>query len=224
MDRLLIVDDEIRIREVIKEYGHLYNYEVEEACDGNEAVGMIEENDYDCVILDIMMPNQDGFTTCKKIKETKNVPIIMLSARGEEEDKLYCFELGVDDYVEKPFSPKELMARVKVVIDRNQKIKPRTDLIRIKGLLIDKKSHKVTIDDEEIHLTNKEYDMLVYLIENSNTVISREKLIENVWGYDSASSDRTVDTHIKMLRRSIGDYGKYIVTVRGVGYKFEKKE
>ncbi len=221
MATLLIVDDEIMIREVIKEYGNSYGYEVLEASDGMEAIEIVKENKIDCVILDVMMPHLDGFTTCKHIKEYSDVPIIMLSARVAEDDKLYGFELGIDDYVSKPFSPKELMARIKVVIERStNKIK---DVISVEGIYIDKKAHVVKIDDEIVHLTNKEFDLLVYLIENESTAITREKLLENIWGYDYYSMDRTVDTHIKMLRKNLGKYGNKIVTVRGVGYKFEKE-
>ncbi len=221
MTTLLIVDDEIMIREVIKEYGHSYGYKVLEASDGLEAIDIIKENEVDCVILDIMMPHLDGFSTCKKIKEQFDIPIIMLSARAAEDDKLYGFELGIDDYVSKPFSPKELMARIKVVIERStNKVK---DVIVEDGIYIDKKAHVVKIDDEEVHLTNKEFDLLVFLIENEGIAITREKLLENIWGYDYYSMDRTVDTHIKMLRKNLGKYGSKIVTVRGVGYKFEKE-
>lgn len=221
MTTLLIVDDEIMIREVIKEYGHSYGYKVLEASDGLEAIDIIKENEVDCVILDIMMPQLDGFSTCKKIKEQFDIPIIMLSARAAEDDKLYGFELGIDDYVSKPFSPKELMARIKVVIERStNKVK---DVIVEDGIYIDKKAHVVKIDDEEVHLTNKEFDLLVFLIENEGIAITREKLLENIWGYDYYSMDRTVDTHIKMLRKNLGKYGSKIVTVRGVGYKFEKE-
>ncbi len=220
MHKILIVDDEIRIREVIREYGILYEYEVYEAEEGGKAIEMVEQHDFDCIILDIMMPNLDGYTTCKRIKEIKNVPIIMLSARNQEDDKLYGFELGIDDYVSKPFSPKELMARVKVVIERNSPKKP--DIITIDGIRIDDQAHEVYIDGQKAHLTNKEYELLLYLISNVNKAVSRDTLLEKIWGFDSDSGDRTVDTHIKMLRKHIGDYGRYIVTVRGVGYKFEK--
>lgn len=221
MATLLIVDDEIMIREVIKEYGNSYGYEVLEASDGLEAIKIIKENKVDCVILDVMMPHLDGFSTCKHIKENSNVPIIMLSARVAEDDKLYGFELGIDDYVSKPFSPKELMARIKVVIERSTNIVK--DTINIEGIFIDKLAHVVKVDGEVVHLTNKEFDLLVYLIENENKAITREKLLENIWGYDYISMDRTVDTHIKMLRKNLGKYGSKIVTVRGVGYKFEKE-
>ena len=221
MATLLIVDDEIMIREVIKEYGNSYGYKVLEASDGLEAIDIIKENKVDCVILDIMMPQLDGFSTCKHIKEHSNAPIIMLSARVAEDDKLYGFELGIDDYVAKPFSPKELMARIKVVIERSTK--KITDVLNIEGISIDRKAHVVKIDDKVVHLTNKEFDLLVFLIENESIAITREKILENIWGYDYYSIDRTVDTHIKMLRKNLGKYGKKIVTVRGVGYKFEKE-
>lgn len=221
MTTLLIVDDEIMIREVIKEYGNSYGYKVLEASDGLQAIEIIKKNDVDCVILDVMMPHLDGFSTCKHIKEHSDVPIIMLSARVAEDDKLYGFELGIDDYVSKPFSPKELMARIKVVIERRtNKVK---DVINIEGISIDKLAHVVKVDDEIVHLTNKEFDLLVFLIKNENKAITREKLLENIWGYDYISMDRTVDTHIKMLRKNLGKYGSKIVTVRGVGYKFEEK-
>ncbi|MBO4217909.1 MAG: response regulator transcription factor [Erysipelotrichaceae bacterium] len=220
MYRILIVDDEIRIREVIREYGNLYEYQVFEADEGSKAIEMVQENDFDCIILDIMMPNLDGYTTCRRIKEIKNIPIIMLSARNQEDDKLYGFELGIDDYVSKPFSPKELMARVKVVIERNSPRKP--GLTAIDGIRIDEEAHEVTIDGQKAHLTNKEYELLLYLVNNINKAVSRDTLLERIWGFDSNSGDRTVDTHIKMLRHHLGDYGKRIVTVRGVGYKLEK--
>lgn len=223
MKKILIVDDEVRIREVIKEYGNLYGYDVFQANDGYEALDLLEENQFDCIVLDIMMPNIDGYTTCKKIKEAYDVPIIMLSARTQEEDKLYGFELGIDDYIAKPFSPKELMARIKVVIERNSK-KSDQEVHEYKNLRINETAHEVSIDGINIHLTNKEYDLLMYFLRNPNKVISRERLLDNVWGMENDSNDRTVDTHIKMLRKNLGVLGSDIVTVRGVGYKFEKQE
>jgi len=223
MYKILVVDDEILIRDVIKEYGKLYDYEVDEASDGSIAFDLVKQNDYDCIILDIMMPNIDGYTTCRKIKEMKDIPVIMLSARTEEEDKLLGFQLGIDDYVSKPFSPKELMARIKVIIERNRKIKPaEIKEIVYKGIRIDISGHEVYIDEENIHLTKKEYEILVLLMNNSNVVINRESLFEKIWGDDSYSSDRTVDAHIKMLRKNLKQYGNNIVTIRGIGYKFEK--
>ena len=219
MAKLLIVDDEKNIREVVREYAVLNGYEADEAEDGLQAIEKCRENDYDCVILDIMMPKLDGFSACKQIRAMKPVPVIMLSARQEEYDKLFGFELGVDDYVVKPFSPKELMARVKVVLDRSR----RTDntVMTFGGLKIDAAGRSVTVDGERVNLTPKEIDLLLYLAEHRNTALSRTKLLEEVWNYDYFGDDRTVDTHIKMLRHNLGPYRDYIVTVRGMGYKFE---
>ena len=220
MAKLLIVDDEKNIREVVKEYAQLNGYEVEEAADGNEAVSLVERNDYDCIVLDVMMPKLDGFSACKQIKAIKNVPIIMLSARQDEYDKLLGFELGVDDYVSKPFSPKELMARVKVVVDRVPKNKNK-DVLTFDGLVIDIQGRVVSVDGERVNLTPKEIDLLIYMAKNRNIALSRTKLLEEVWNYDYFGDDRTVDAHIKMLRHNLGKYRDYIVTVRGMGYKFE---
>ena len=219
MAKLLIVDDEKNIRDVVREYAVLNGYEADEAEDGLQAIERCRENDYDCVILDIMMPKLDGFSACKQIRAMKPVPVIMLSARQEEYDKLFGFELGVDDYVVKPFSPKELMARVKVVLDRSR----RTDntVMTFGGLKIDAAGRSVTVDGEKVNLTPKEIDLLLYLAEHRNTALSRTKLLEEVWNYDYFGDDRTVDTHIKMLRHNLGPYRDYIVTVRGMGYKFE---
>lgn len=219
MAKLLIVDDEKNIREVVREYAILNGYEADEAEDGLQAIELCRQNDYDCVILDIMMPKLDGFSACKQIRAIKPVPVIMLSARQEEYDKLFGFELGVDDYVVKPFSPKELMARVKVVLDRSR----RTDnsVMTFGGLKIDAVGRSVTVDGEKVNLTPKEIDLLLYLAEHRNTALSRTKLLEEVWNYDYFGDDRTVDTHIKMLRHNLGPYRDYIVTVRGMGYKFE---
>ena len=219
MAKLLIVDDEKNIRAVVREYAILNGYEADEAEDGLQAIELCRQNDYDCVILDIMMPKLDGFSACKQIRAIKPVPVIMLSARQEEYDKLFGFELGVDDYVVKPFSPKELMARVKVVLDRSR----RTDnsVMTFGGLKIDAVGRSVTVDGEKVNLTPKEIDLLLYLAEHRNTALSRTKLLEEVWNYDYFGDDRTVDTHIKMLRHNLGPYRDYIVTVRGMGYKFE---
>ncbi len=222
MSTLLVVDDEVMIREVIKEYGNLYNYRVLQAQDGLEALEILRKNTVDCVILDIMLPDMDGFTTCKKIKETADIPVIMLSARVSEEDKLLGFDLGIDDYVEKPFSPKVLMARVKVVIDRNLSNSSTANTIREEGIEIDNVGHALKIDGQEVHVTNKEFDLLLYFLKNPNIAISRDTLLEKIWGNDYYGFDRTIDTHIKMLRKNLGKYGDKIVTVRGVGYKFEK--
>ena len=222
MYRLLIADDEIKIREVIAEYGRINNYYVMEASDGLQAIEMVEKHDFDCVILDIMMPNLDGYTACKRIKEIKNVPIIILSARQQEDDKLYGFELGIDDYVTKPFSPRELMARIKVVIERSNKARKtqEKEVIKYEGITVNIPSHEVTIDGNDIHLTNKEFDLLVYFLNNQGIVISRDTLLERIWGYDYYGVERTVDTHIKMLRKNLGEYSYLIKTVRGEGYRF----
>ena len=219
MLRILIVDDEIKIREVVKEYAKVSGYECDQASNGLEAIEMVKNNDYDCVILDIMMPELDGFSACKKIKDIKNVPVIMLSARQEEDDKLFSFDIGVDDYVTKPFSPKELMARIKVICERNN-VKVN-DKYEFEGLVIDTVGRTVSVDGNRIDLTPKELDLLIYLVENKNIALAREKILSSVWNNDFYGDDRTVDTHIKMLRKDLGEYQKFIVTVRGMGYKFE---
>ena len=221
--KLLIADDEIKIREVIKEYGKLYGYEVKEASDGEEAIDMVEKEDFDCVILDIMMPNLDGYSACRNIKKRKDVPVIILSARQDEDDKLYAFDLGIDDYVTKPFSPKELMARVKVVIERHGgNVSVQKSSYSYQGIKLDVNAHEVTVDDQEVHLTNKEFELLKYFLRNPNVVVSRFTLLEKIWGYDFYGVERTVDTHIKMLRKNLGPYGSLIKTIRGEGYKFEQ--
>ena len=223
--KLLIADDEIKIREVLREYGKLYGYEVREASDGEEAIRMVEREDFDCVILDIMMPNLDGYSACRNIKKIKNVPVIILSARQDEDDKLYAFDLGIDDYVTKPFSPKELMARVKVVIERSGgKVTREKNFYSYRGITLDVTSHEVTVDGELLHVTNKEFDLLKYFLQNPNVVVSRYTLLEKIWGYDFYGVERTVDTHIKMLRKNLGPYGSLIKTVRGEGYKFAQDQ
>ncbi|MBQ3376277.1 MAG: response regulator transcription factor [Erysipelotrichaceae bacterium] len=223
--KLLIADDEIKIREVLREYGKLYGYEVREASDGEEAIRMVEREDFDCVILDIMMPNLDGYSACRNIKKIKNVPVIILSARQDEDDKLYAFDLGIDDYVTKPFSPKELMARVKVVIERSGgKVTREKNFYSYRGITLDVTSHEVTVDGELVHVTNKEFDLLKYFLQNPNVVVSRYTLLEKIWGYDFYGVERTVDTHIKMLRKNLGPYGSLIKTVRGEGYKFAQDQ
>ena len=223
MPRLLIVDDEDKIREVVKEYALFEGYEVEEAADGMQAIEKVkaDKSGFDCIVMDIMMPRLDGYSACKEIKKLSSVPVIMLSARGEEYDKLFGFEVGIDDYVVKPFSPKELMARIKVVVNR-RKAPETEDVIRYKGLEINFAAREVTIDGKKVQMTPKEYDILFYLARNMNIAMSREKLLEEVWGFDFYGDDRTVDTHIKMLRNSLGPYRDLIVTLRGMGYKFEK--
>lgn len=222
MYKLLIVDDEPKIREVIREYAEFNGYEVEEADDGMSAVGLCKLNQYDLIILDIMMPKLDGFSACKEIKKIQDVPIIMLSARGEEYDKLFGFELGIDDYIVKPFSPKELMARINVVIQRRSAASPsKADVLHFNGLEINIAARTVSVDGTRVELTPKEYELLFYLIENKNIALSRDKLLSDIWGYDFFGDDRTIDTHIKNLRNNLGPYRDYIVTLRGVGYKFE---
>ncbi len=222
MERLLVVDDEKHIREVIREYAEFEGYSVTEAADGMEAVNICKTENFDLIVLDVMMPRLDGFSTCKEIKKTKDIPTIMLSARGEEYDKLFGFEIGVDDYIVKPFSPKELMARINVVIKRNsQKTKQEETALAFGGLKIDVLGRTVIVDDERVDLTPKEYDLLIYLVTNKNIALTRESIVSAVWGYDFFGEDRTVDTHIKMLRNSLGPYRDYIVTIRGLGYKFE---
>ncbi len=224
MKRILVADDEEKIREVIKEYATFEGYEVFEAENGMDAVNMCKEHDFDAVILDVMMPKLDGFLACKEIKKIKNIPILMLSARGEEYDKLFGFEIGIDDYVVKPFSPKEVMARLNVIISRNTKTDDKKDVLKFAGLTIDIPARNVFVDGEKIDLTPKEYDLLFYFAKNKNIALSREKLLCDVWGYDFYGDDRTVDTHIKMLRSRLGKYRDYIVTLRSLGYKFEPQE
>ncbi len=219
MATILIVDDEERIREVVKEYCLMEKYDVIEASDGLEALEMVKNNDIDLIVLDVMMPKLDGLSAFSKIKEIKQIPTIILSARSEEYDKLVGFELGVDDYVTKPFSPKELMARIKVILKR----KNGDDKFIYKDLKIDFLGHAVYIKDKELKLTPKEYDLLVYFVKNQNVALSREQLLNKIWDYDFYGEDRTVDTHIKMLRNNLGKYRDLIVTVRGMGYKFVTK-
>lgn len=222
MSRILVVDDEPKIREIIREYAEFSGHEVSEAEDGMVAIGLCKLNDYDLIIMDIMMPKLDGFSACKEIKKIKDIPVIMLSARGEEYDKLHGFDLGIDDYVVKPFSPKELMARVSAVLSRkSESVKPQPSVLKFEGLEINIPARTVSVDGEKVDLTPKEYDLLFYLVENMNIALSRDKLLSDIWGYDFFGDDRTIDTHIKNLRNNLGDYRKFIVTLRGVGYKFE---
>ncbi len=223
MYKILVVDDEDKIRAMIKKYAVFEGYQVVEAVDGMEAVQICKEQDFHIIILDVMMPELDGFSTCKEIRKYKQTPVIMLSARGEEYDKIHGFELGIDDYVVKPFSPKELMMRVSAIIKRssgaNDEIKK--DIITFQGLTVDFTGRLVYIDSVKIDMSPKEYDLFFYLVKNRGIALTREKLINDVWGYDFFGDDRTLDTHIKLLRKSLGDYSKFIVTLRGVGYRFE---
>ena len=226
MYRILVVDDEENIREVIKEYAEFEGHQVSEACDGMQAIEMVKNNDYDIIIMDVMMPRLDGYSACKEIRKIKQIPVLMLSARGEEYDKLFGFEIGIDDYVVKPFSPKEVMARVNAIVKRNQGAKqapaaPAPETVKFGGLEINFTSRNVYIDGVKANLTPKEYDLLFYLVRNKNIALTRNKLLEEVWGYDFFGDDRTIDTHIKMLRNNLGPYRNYIVTLRGMGYKFE---
>lgn len=221
--KILIVDDEKNIRNVIKEYAKFDGFETFEAEDGMQAVEMCRTQDFDLIIMDIMMPKLDGYSAVREIRKTKQIPVIMLSARGEEYDKLFGFELGVDDYVTKPFSPKELLARIRAVMKRSAALAPAGDnnVLKFEGLEINMSGREVFVDGKPVSLTPKEYDLLFYLVRNKGIALSREKLLEEVWGYDFYGDDRTVDTHIKMLRNSLGDYRKFIVTLRGMGYKFD---
>lgn len=218
---VLLVDDEKLIRDVIKEYLLIENINVYEASDGKEAIDVVIKNNIDIIVMDIMMPGMDGYTAYKKIKEIKTIPCIMLSARTEEYDKLLGFDLGVDDYITKPFSPKEVVARIKAVTKR---FNVNQDKIEYQGICIDNLAHEVLIDGKKIELTPKEYDLLKYLMQNKNIALSRENLLNNIWGYDFYGDDRTIDTHIKTLRSHLGKYREYIKTVRGMGYKFETQE
>ena len=221
MQKILIVDDEENIRKVIREYLEFEGFLCFEASNGEEAIFCCKESSYDLVVLDIMMPKIDGFTVAKEIRKKSNVPIIMLSARSEEYDKLYGFDVGIDDYVTKPFSPKELVARIKANLKRNTIMNEEISYL---GLKIDTLGHNVYVDDKKINLTNKEYELLLYLIKNKNIVLTREQILNNVWNMDYLGEERTIDTHIKTLRSLLGKYKTLIVTVRGVGYKFEENE
>ena len=223
MYNLCIVDDEEKIRALIKKYALFEGYEVKEAENGMQAIEMCQRENFDLVVMDIMMPELDGFSACKKIREFSEVPVIMLSARGEEYDKIHGFEIGVDDYMVKPFSPKELMMRVQAVLKRSksgQEIAQK-DIMQSEGLKIDFTGRLVYIDEEKIDMSPKEYELLFYMAKNKGVALRREQLLNQVWGYDFYGDDRTLDTHIKLLRRSLRHYSKFIVTLRGVGYRFE---
>ena len=223
MARLLIVDDEMRIRELIKKYAKFEGYEVDEAADGIEALEKCRSNDYDLVILDIMMPELDGFSVYRELRKNRPVPVIILSARGEEYDRIHGFELGIDDYVVKPFSPRELMMRVAAVLKRTGSIgKAEKEVYEHDGLRVDFTGRQVVLDGEALSLSPKEYDLLFYLVRNRGVALSRERLISQVWGMDFYGDDRTLDTHIKLLRKRLGRLSGRIVTLRGVGYRFEE--
>ncbi len=224
MSKLLIVDDEINIRELIKKYALFEGHEVVDAVNGLDAIEKCQKEDFDLIVMDVMMPELDGFSAVKEIHKIKNIPIIMLSARGEEYDRLHGFDLGIDDYVVKPFSPKELMMRINAIMNR---YKASANAVHVNeyvygDLKIDYNARIVCIDGVKIEMTPKEYELLVYLIKNENVVVRREELLSKIWGYNFFGDDRTLDTHMKLLRRKLGSYGKNIVTLRGVGYRFDK--
>lgn len=221
MAKILIVDDEEKIRFVVKEYAQFSGHEVTEAADGSEAVALCRDHKFDLLVMDIMMPRVDGFTAVKQIRKFSTLPVIMLSARGEEYDKLFGFELGIDDYVVKPFSPKELMARITAVLTRSQQARNEHEKLEFDSLSIDLTGRTVTVDGAAVQMTPKEYELLFYMVKNRGIALSRERLITEVWGYDYFGDDRTLDTHIKMLRQNLGRYRNCIVTLRSMGYKFE---
>ncbi|MGN1126459.1 MAG: response regulator transcription factor [Ruminococcus sp.] len=225
MSKILVVDDEFRIREIIKKYAVFEGHEVTEAVDGMSAIEICNRESFDIIIMDVMMPELDGFSACREIRKTCNTPIIMLSARGEEYDKIHGFELGIDDYVVKPFSPKELMMRINAVLKRSKNIGTESkDVFKFKDLVVDFTARIVTVNGERVEMTPKEYDLFFYMVRNKGIALTREKLISEVWGYDFFGDDRTLDTHIKLLRKSLGEYSRCIVTLRGVGYRFETLE
>ena len=220
MAKLLIVDDEEKIREMIGKYAVHEGYETVLACDGKQAVELFKKDDFDLVVLDVMMPEMDGYEALKRIKQIRDVPCILLTALGQEYDRIYGFDIGAEDYVTKPFSPKELMMRIKVILKREMK---QSNRIVIDGLVVDEDAHTVTVDGERVDMANKEYELLLYLVKNIGNALTRQSIISKVWGYEYDSDDRTLDTHMKLLRRDLKGYGNYIKTIRGVGYRFEKE-
>ena len=236
MYKILVADDEEKIRLLIRKYAEFEGHTVIEAENGMDAVKLFREEGCDIVVMDVMMPELDGFSACKQIRKTSDTPILMLSARGEEYDKISGFEFGADDYVVKPFSPKELMMRIEAIMKRYKKSTQSSlaetaddsaaqkDVVRVGGITVDYTGRYVYVDGERIEMSPKEYELFFYMVRNKNIALSREKLITEVWGYDFYGDDRTLDTHIKLLRKSLGKYSKYIVTLRGVGYRFEVVE
>ena len=216
--KILVVDDETMIREVIKEYCAANHFTTEEAASGKEALKKLQTNTYDLMVLDIMMPEMDGYTLLEELPKEKRIPTLVLSARGEEIDKLRGFELGIDDYLTKPFSPKELIARIKAIYNRSNQNLP--NIYKLNTLELNFSAHTLKIDNKLINVTPKEFEILTYLIKNKGIAISREQLLSRLWGYDYFGDDRTIDTHIKMLRNNLGKYRDRIITVRGIGYKF----
>ena len=222
MEHILIVDDEQDICKLVEKYAKFEGYEISSASNGIEAVEKCRETNYDIVIMDVMMPELDGFSAVSAIRKFSNVPVIMLSARGEEYDKIHGFELGIDDYVVKPFSPKELMMRVSAVLKRSKGLQSEEEIYTYKDLQINFKARTVSIAGERLTLSPKEYELLFYLVHNKGIALTRNQILSDVWGYDYFGFDRTLDTHIKLLRKSLGAYADCIVTVRGVGYRFEE--
>ena len=224
MDKcILIVDDESRMRKLIKDFLTAKGYSILEAEDGEKALQVFEQNSekIDLILLDVMMPKLDGWSVLRQIRQTSQIPIIMLTARGEEQDELFGFELGVDEYISKPFSPKILVARVEAILKRTQG--EQKEVKDYGGIEIDKEGRTVTVDGKVLELSLREYELLVYLVENENIALSRDKILNNVWNYDYYGDSRTIDSHIKKIRHKLGKKGKYIETIRGVGYKFEIK-
>ena len=221
--RLLVVDDEEKIRSMIKKYAVYEGHEIVEASNGFEAIEMCQNRSFDLIIMDIMMPELDGFSACKEIRKMSQTPIIVLSARGEEYDKIHGFDVGIDDYVVKPFSVKELMMRIQAILKRTNAMNEQgKEILVFEGLSIDFTGRIVMVDNQVIDLSPKEYDLLFFMVRNRGIALTRERLISEVWGYDYFGDDRTLDTHIKLLRKRLGEYQKFIVTLRGVGYRFEK--
>lgn len=223
MYKILVVDDEDKIREIIKKYANFEGHEVFEATNGMQAVSICKEKTFDIIIMDVMMPELDGFSACREIRKISDTPVLMLSARGEEYDKIHGFELGIDDYVVKPFSPKEILMRINAILKRSKTSSDeiKKDIVSFDGLKIDFTGRIVYIDGQKVNMSPKEYDLLFYMAKNKNIALTREKLIVDVWGYDFYGDDRTLDTHVKLLRKTLGKYSNFIVTLRGVGYRFE---
>ncbi len=220
--KILVVDDESRMRKLVKDFLVRENYEVLEAGDGEEALDIFyQEKKIALLILDVMMPKRNGWEVCREIRQNSNVPIIMLTAKGEESDELNGFELGVDEYISKPFSPKILVARVQAILRRSNKAPDESDILEAGGIRVDKAAHSVAVDGKEIELSYKEFELLTYFMENAGIALSREKILNNVWNYDYFGDARTIDTHVKKLRAKIGEKGEYIKTIWGMGYKFE---
>jgi two-component system response regulator ResD len=223
MQRILVVDDEDGIRDIIKQYLDFEGFAFDEAADGVEAVSKAKEGNFDLAVMDIMMPNCDGISALRQIREFSDLPVILLTAKGEEYDKIFGFDLGADDYVVKPFSPRELMSRIKAVLKRTEKKEEKDkEIYTFRGLEVNPKSYEVKIDGKRITVTPKEFELLSFFIQNKNTVITRDTILNKIWGYDFYGDSRTVDTHIKMLRGSLGEYRDLIKTIWGVGYKYEE--